>query len=567
MRLMVTITSAVMFTGIVAVAASAGQARGSSAPAASESRPTTATAPAEPAAYSVRLPDEWKQHLSVGELIVTGSPFYSVRNKGGMMPVVPVRWSLKNLTDQALYFEVNFRSPNPKGEGATGMSVGYLLAPHERRQVYDVVTVFTANAPNTLQLRLEKLGLPDRHMDPPPHAPLTVGSVPTPATSPVICAPVVGRGDLCVKSARLTCTPEHGNQLAILVSNPTDRPRAIGVQVCVADPSKSDPPLAASPLARSGGSLGQKESVVEAHGEASLTVAYRVPTDAGDRLVLGYRVFERLTPASPQMVTRLGLTEQQLRRLDQPLIQAGCFDLQQAAAEGLADVPPALPVTERAKLTAQRESRHFLFHYRPDSYAAQNIERIVQVREAAYDRLSKMLKMELPVTVRIDLYPDMEAKAFGSKTTWTPANTVNNRHIAEVCNESYQCDAHHELAHIFTFHFGAEGNGLCEAFAVYCEGDWNREWMRGEVRRRLAEGTAGDPLALNAGGSAEAATFVDYLINRDVTLFKQFFVVSTTARDPEELEQAARKIYKTDLEGLRGQWRDSLSKESSPRTP
>ena len=106
-------------------------------------------------------------------------------------------------------------------------------------------------------------------------------------------------------------------------------------------------------------------------------------------------------------------------------------------------------------LTVARKSAHLDFHYRPGSYADRHIERIIDRREKAYERLSTILKMELPKRIRIDLYPDMRAKGLGSGTKWTPANTVNNAHIAEVHSETNKTDPHHELAHIFSYYFPA----------------------------------------------------------------------------------------------------------------
>jgi len=98
------------------------------------------------------------------------------------------------------------------------------------------------------------------------------------------------------------------------------------------------------------------------------------------------------------------------------VLHAECLDLGKATDKGLVVLPPPeLPVKERATLTVEKRSGHFLFRYRPGSYAESHIDQAVRAREAAYEKLRALLRMELPVTVTIDLYPDMEAKGLGKR--------------------------------------------------------------------------------------------------------------------------------------------------------
>jgi hypothetical protein len=221
-----------------------------------------------------------------------------------------------------------------------------------------------------------------------------------------------------------------------------------------------------------------------------------------------------------------------------------------------------VPVEERAKLTAEKRSEHFLFRYRPDSYAATNIEQVIKVREKAYAKLKAMLRMDLPVIVTIDLYPDMEAKGVGSGTTWTPANTVNNKHIAEVYSDSGRnVDPCHELAHIFTFHFGGGGEGLSEPFAAYAETDFNLPRTTETVRLRLKEGRLGSlyEVLSSPGPTDDNTLFIHYLIKRDLAKFKQFYVRTTQSQNRDDLERASHETYGTDLAGLERDWHSWLT--------
>ena len=54
---------------------------------------------------------------------------------------------------------------------------------------------------------------------------------------------------------------------------------------------------------------------------------------------------------------------------------------------------------------------------------------------------------------------------------------------------------------------------------------------------------------------------VHYLLKRDLDNFKKFCVATTCAKDLKELEEATRKIYGTDIEGLEQQWLDWFRKQ------
>jgi hypothetical protein len=214
----------------------------------------------------------------------------------------------------------------------------------------------------------------------------------------------------------------------------------------------------------------------------------------------------------------------------------------------------------------EKKSEHFLFRYRPSSYAEQHLDRAISEREAAYQRLSDVLKMYLPEIVTIDLYPDMEAKALGSGTTWTAANTRSNKHICEVYNEEYQCDPHHELAHIFSYHFpnySSNRGDIVEAFAAYFE---PHNMPIGETKQilkcKLNEGKL-DSLAKvlqSDSSSQELVILIDFLLAQDVEKFKKFYVSVTRLQKKSDLEKVSQKVYGTDLNGLEKQWHEFINR-------
>ena len=227
------------------------------------------------------------------------------------------------------------------------------------------------------------------------------------------------------------------------------------------------------------------------------------------------------------------------------------------SSTGTVTLPPTVPVAERAKLISETPSDHFLFRYRPDSYAEHNITSIVLSRESAYGKLHAMLRMDLPNMVTIDLYPDMEAKALGSGTAWTNANTVNNHQIAEVCNEASQSDPSHELAQIFAMQFGDAGKGLNESFATYWEADTDIVAAKERLRIVLGSGASRPLLDSLAVPCDESWTFIDCLLKQDMPKFKQFYTRLSSAETltSAALDDAARKVYGTDFAKLEEQWR------------
>lgn len=257
--------------------------------------------------------------------------------------------------------------------------------------------------------------------------------------------------------------------------------------------------------------------------------------------------------------------ERDSRKWDMMLVSYGSFNLNQAAERKECVIPVHAPVEERAKLTEQRKSEHFLFRFRPGSYAEQNIEKAISEREEAYEKLSKVLQMELPVTVTIDLYPDMEAKGLGSGTTWTPANTRSNKHICEVHNEAYQCDPYHELAHIFSYHFqnySSNRGGIVEAFAAYFEPhNMQVDIVKDTLQKRLREGKLSslDKVLQSDSSGEELVMVIDFLLKKDVEKFKMFYVCVTRSQKRANLEKASQEIYGTDLKDLEKQWHEFIN--------
>jgi hypothetical protein len=501
----------------------------------------------------VTVPDEWKPYLAVGELAVVGSPFYGVtRTKRSITSMVQINWSVRNLTSEPLELKVNYGSAMITDPWKTGFGVWYKLAPNEQRMIDNIYPV--VSAVKSVRFRISM-----RSLRPAEGAQLDarydgVWTEALPVYRPTNDNLVIRKQDyphFVHESHRLRYSKDQGNVFAVKVTNETGQKRPLAMYVAVGDPNRFDIGLTDS-MGRDVGPVAESITYVSANQTTEIELAYCIPQGAL-RPLLAFTLFE------PDEQWLTADENDEVRHKIEPICW-GWRDLGAASEEGLVKLPVQIPVEERANLSAQTKTDHFLLRYRLGSYAEQNIERIIKEREAAYTKLSSVLQMELRVTVTIDLYPDMEAKGLGSGTTWTAANTRSNKHICEVYNRAYQCDPYHELAHIFSYHFpnySSNRGGIVEAFAAYFEphnmpvGETRRI-----LRRKLSEGQLDsmDKVLLSGGSSDELAVLIDFLLKKDVEKFKQFYVHVTRAGTQADMEKASREVYGTGLKALEEQW-------------
>ena len=508
--------------------------------------------------YDLTIPEDWKQSISVGELTVDCNVFYGVPWFFGLYPVVRLSLPVENMTAETLYFKVNYRTEGKqRGFGNSGMGVTYTLEPREKRLIDTIAPIGSATRPIGFILRMsEPFDDPDS----------TVSA----ATKVVIVDPFkvsatnirdielrnIKNEYFKIENVQLVHSKEEGNRVVFEIQNKTDSDLPLEAYVAVNDPENIEKK---GVLGRSRGFFHDSIETVPAKNKVSITISYDIPP-VGPKPVLVYTLFK------PNQEIELGSRDH--RRWDMVLAGYGALDLHEAAKRGQCEIPMHLPVEERIKLTAQKETEHFLFRYRPDSYAERNIAKIIAEREGAYVKLSRVLKMELPVKVTIDLYPDMEAKGLGSGTTWTPANTRNNKHICEVYDNSYQCDPFHELAHIFSYHFpnyGSNKGGIVEAFAAYFETNNMPVGPTKQIlKRKLSQGKLDllDTVLQSGASGQELVILIDFLLKKDVEKFKTFYVHITRTRNRAGMEKACRQIYGTDLKGLEKQWHEFINRDN-----
>jgi hypothetical protein len=508
--------------------------------------------------YDLTIAEVWKQSISIGQLTVDCNAFYGVPWSFGLYPVVRLKLPVENLTSEALHFKVNYRTESKQeGYGNSGMGVHYTLGPREKRLIDTIAPIASVTRPIRFILRMsEPFHSPD---SPAPSETKVVTIDPfkvSAAGSKDIELRNVGNEYFEAEQVRLVYSKEKGNLIEFDIQNKTNSDLSFEAYVAVNDPDNIENK---GVMARPRGFFFDSIETIPAKKITGITIPYDIPP-VGPTPVIVYTLFK------PNQ--EIGPGGHDARKWDMTLVGYGSLDLTRAVERRQCVIPAHLPVQERAKLTAQKESEHFLFRYRPGSYAEKNVEKIITEREKAYAKLSSVLQMELPVIVTIDLYPDMEAKGLGSGTTWTPANTRSNKHICEVCNEQYQCDPFHELAHIFSYHFpnySSNQGGIVEALAAYFEPDNMQIGPTKKIlERQLSEGKLPPLMDVlqSESSSQELVILIDFLLKKDVEKFKQFYVLITKSQKAD-IEKAIRQIYGMDVKELEKQWHEFINRHDN----
>ncbi len=506
--------------------------------------------------YEVTIPEKWKQEISVGELTIDSNAFYGVPWFLGLFPVVRLNLPVENLTTETLYMKVNYRTESKiKGYSNSGMGVCYALAANQKRLIDTIVPIAAITRPIKFLLRMSE---PSSDFDPSVSCRTVVVTIDpfhvSKAPSKEIDSISVENEFFEVKEIQPEHSEDNGNFVVFKVRNITERDAMLRAYIALNDPENIE---TKGPLARQRGFFFDTIEKIPAGDTASITVPYNIPP-VGPGPVLVYSLFVPLKED-------IKPNGRDVRDWDMTLVGYGSIYLNLAAEQGRCVIPIHAPVEERAKLTVQKKTEHFLLRYRPGSYAEKHLDKAVSERETAYRRLSDVLKMELPEIVTIDLYPDMEAKALGSGTSWTPANTRNNKHICEVYNEEYETDPHHELAHIFSYHFpnySSNQGGIVESLAAYFEvHNMPVPETTRVLKRQLSEGKLDSLLEIlqSEGSCEELVILIDFLLTKDVEKFKKFYVSVTKSQKKSDIEKACSQIYGIELKDMEKQWHDYIN--------
>ena len=120
------------------------------------------------------------------------------------------------------------------------------------------------------------------------------------------------------------------------------------------------------------------------------------------------------------------------------------------------------PAADVTKLFDRHDTRHFQIYCARNSPAAQNLEAIGNEREAAYEKISKLLGVEYPKPIILALYSDPESKRHD--TYHTGNGLAHDNIMVEIFGK---LDPYHELTHVLDGRLGDPPAMFNEGLAVY----------------------------------------------------------------------------------------------------
>ena len=155
----------------------------------------------------------------------------------------------------------------------------------------------------------------------------------------------------------LSYTQDAGNLVNFKVKNLTDKDLTLGYNISVNDPENVE---TKSVLARPRGFFSNKIETIKANSIKNISLPYNIPV-VGPEPFLSYMIFK-------PNVDVTNYDKHDSRHRDVILAGYGSFDLNEASKQNLCVIPEYPTIEERARLTVQKQTEHFLFRYKPNIF-------------------------------------------------------------------------------------------------------------------------------------------------------------------------------------------------------
>ncbi|MEJ2051891.1 MAG: hypothetical protein P8Y60_19030 [Calditrichota bacterium] len=215
-------------------------------------------------------------------------------------------------------------------------------------------------------------------------------------------------------------------------------------------------------------------------------------------------------------------------------------------------------------------SRHLVYYYRPDSYAANDIQQIMQVEEQALAHIQQILAVQYDDDISIYIYNSRDDAGWQGAHAYSRTETVDAIYAADQHSIGLPGVSAHELAHVITWN----GIGdpmvqvLSEGVAVAMDGVWHSRTDTITNLDRWAEKFLVDgslslfsdlirhPDDFPSGVLYPVSgSFVTYLLEiYPVDQFKQLFARAT----PENFQSVIQEIYGKPYGEIVGGWQESV---------
>ncbi len=137
-------------------------------------------------------------------------------------------------------------------------------------------------------------------------------------------------------------------------------------------------------------------------------------------------------------------------------------------------------------------SEHYAFHYKPGSFAAQNIGSVAEEQERCFRKITELLRIPFRDTIQYFLTESPEENGriieelFGE---FSPGNgfAIGPRSVFAVYSEQIRCIGAHEDTHLISYAYCDPTSAfLSEGLAMFMDGEWwgkpNTEWVKAFLR-------------------------------------------------------------------------------------
>ena len=129
-----------------------------------------------------------------------------------------------------------------------------------------------------------------------------------------------------------------------------------------------------------------------------------------------------------------------------------------------------------SEIWLQKESKHYVFYFKKDSYACQFIDNVISEQEQCFKDISSLLRIVPAVKIHYwlcDSVKEIELKTGNSECNGLACCDDGAANIYCVYNENMKCTGYHEDTHAVAYFFNdINSNSLAEGLAVYMDKKW-----------------------------------------------------------------------------------------------
>lgn len=218
-------------------------------------------------------------------------------------------------------------------------------------------------------------------------------------------------------------------------------------------------------------------------------------------------------------------------------------------------------------------SEHYTFHYKPGSFAAQNIGSVAEEQERCFRKITELLRIPFRDTIQYFLTDSPEENGrimeelFGE---YAPGNgfAIGPHSVFAVYSEQIRCIGAHEDTHLISYAYcDPTCEFLSEGLAMFTDGEWwgkpNAEWVKSFLRDgtyRSVFALADDEIFWNAPCEISyptAGAFTAFLIGR---LGAEAFLEQIYKPKAPLAEKAAQALHRSPEE-IETEFLDGISAE------